>query len=194
MCWPNLSTAGKTCLPLLILSVLFCPCHYENPKNTYSEQPTAICVFLSSHCAFLFLLSYLALMFLDCWDCISHIFSHFFLLLHCQLGELILHAWRDTHKISRLLVPFRSGNSRIWVAPLSELQLKRNNIVSEPPPLLSLSYFSTRVCTQSLSNSSFHSSDSSSKINRGCFGCLTGHHKSHHSAFSSNALFYHISA
>lgn len=70
---------------------------------------------------------------------------HIFLLLHCQLGKLILHAWRDTHKISRLLVPFRSGNSRIWVAPLSELQLKRNNIVSEPPTSLPVLLFHTCV-------------------------------------------------
>lgn len=27
---------AKLAYPPLILSVLFCPCHYENPKNTYS--------------------------------------------------------------------------------------------------------------------------------------------------------------
>lgn len=92
----------------------------------------------------------------------------------------------NTHKISRLLVPFRSGNSRIWVAPLSELQLKRNNGVSElPTPWFSF----PNVCAHlQYLTAHFIPPDSSSKVNTGCFGCIVICHKSRRSAFSYDAL------
>lgn len=102
-----------------------------------------------------------------------------------------------THKISRLVVPFRSGNSRIWVAPLRELQSKKEKSVRRLSLFLSLplsfhsqtdTHTHTRACTQTLSNSSFHPSNFFSNINTGCFGCLTRHHKSHHSTCSYNTL------
>lgn len=103
-----------------------------------------------------------------------------------------------THKISRLVVPFRSGNSRIWVAPLRELQSNKEKSVRRLSFSLFLSlplfffhlhtHTHTRACTQTLSNSSFHPSNFFSNINTGCFGCLTRHHKSHHSTCSYNTL------
>lgn len=92
----------------------------------------------------------------------------------------------NTHRISRLLVPFRSGNSRIWVAPLSELQLKRNNGVSElPTPWFSF----PNVCAHlQYLTAHFIPPDSSSKVNTGRFGCIVISHKSRRSAFSFDAL------
>lgn len=106
-------------------------------------------------------------------------------------GEIILCEWGDTHKISRLLVPFRSGNSRIWVAPLRELQSDRKNGVRKLSffPSLTLSDSYTHICAhRPCPTAHFIPSNFSSKINTGCFGCLTRNHKSHHSTCSYSTL------
>lgn len=55
-----------------------------------------------------------------------------FFFFSCFPGEIPLCELGYTHKISRLPVPFRSGNSWIWVAPLRELQWNRKNSVRKP--------------------------------------------------------------
>lgn len=67
-----------------------------------------------------------------------------------------------THKISRLVVPFRSGNSRIWVAPLRELQSKKEKSVRRLSLFLSLPL-------------SFHSQTHTHTLARVHRPCLTAH-------------------